>query len=73
MSCLEEERYPVGADGVGAVRVVGSGRGAVEYRLGRGATVVVDEAGMLGTGALDQLTRLAQSQRWRLVLVGDPR
>jgi len=44
-----------------------------EYRLRSGATVVVDEAGMVGTGALDQLTRLAQAQRWRLVLVGDPR
>jgi conjugative relaxase-like TrwC/TraI family protein len=44
-----------------------------DYRLGRGATVVVDEAGMLGTGNLDDLVRLAVSQEWRLVLVGDPR
>lgn len=43
------------------------------YRLRRGATVVVDETGMCGTGALDQLVRLAVSQQWRLVLVGDPR
>ena len=28
---------------------------------------------VLRTGALDQLIRLAHSQRWRLVLVGDPR
>jgi ATP-dependent exoDNAse (exonuclease V) alpha subunit len=28
---------------------------------------------MTGTGALDQLVTLAVSQRWRLVLVGDPR
>jgi ATP-dependent exoDNAse (exonuclease V) alpha subunit len=28
---------------------------------------------MVGTGALDQVVRLAASQRWRLVLVGDPR
>ncbi len=28
---------------------------------------------MLGTGNLDALTQLAASQRWRLVLVGDPR
>jgi conjugative relaxase-like TrwC/TraI family protein len=44
-----------------------------EYRLGVGATVILDEAGMLGTGDLDDLVRLAVSQRWRLVLVGDPR
>jgi conjugative relaxase-like TrwC/TraI family protein len=44
-----------------------------EYRLPPGATLVVDEAGMLGTGSLDALTRLAASQMWRLVLVGDPR
>ncbi len=43
------------------------------YRLPPDTTVVVDEAGMLGTGALDQLTGLAARQRWRLVLVGDPR
>ncbi len=42
------------------------------YRLPAGTTVVLDEAGMCGTGALDQLIRLAGSQRWRLVLVGDP-
>jgi ATP-dependent exoDNAse (exonuclease V) alpha subunit len=35
--------------------------------------VICDEAGMLGTGALDQLVQLTVSQRWRLVLVGDPR
>jgi conjugative relaxase-like TrwC/TraI family protein len=44
-----------------------------EYRLPPDATLVVDEAGMLGTGSLDALTRLAASQRWRLVLVGDVR
>ncbi len=43
------------------------------YRLRAGATVVLDEAGMCGTGALDDLVRLAVSQRWRLALVGDPR
>ena len=37
-----------------------------------GATVIVDEAGMIGTGDLHQLTHLADAQRWRLVLVGDP-
>jgi AAA domain-containing protein len=38
-----------------------------------GATIVVDEAGMLNTADLYQLTRLADRQDWRLVLVGDPR
>jgi conjugative relaxase-like TrwC/TraI family protein len=42
-------------------------------RLPPASTVIVDEAGMVGTGALDELTTLAVSQRWRLVLVGDPR
>jgi conjugative relaxase-like TrwC/TraI family protein len=43
------------------------------YRLPPGTTLILDEAGMVGTGALDQLVTLAVSQRWRLVLVGDPR
>lgn len=43
------------------------------WRLPTGSTVIVDEAGMVGTGALDELTTLAVSHRWRLVLVGDPR
>jgi conjugative relaxase-like TrwC/TraI family protein len=43
------------------------------WRLPSAATVIVDEAGMVGTGALDELTMLAVSQHWRLVLVGDPR
>lgn len=43
------------------------------FRLPPRTTLVVDEAGMVGTGALDELVRLAVSQRWRLVLVGDPR
>ena len=38
-----------------------------------GATIVVDEAGMLNTADLYQLTRLADRQDWRVVLVGDPR
>jgi conjugative relaxase-like TrwC/TraI family protein len=42
------------------------------YRLPAGATLVVDETGMLGTSALDRLVGLALSQAWRLVLVGDP-
>ena len=44
-----------------------------DYRLDPGTTVVVDEAGMLGTGAVGDLVGLAVSQHWRLVLVGDPR
>jgi len=42
------------------------------WRLGPGTTVVVDEAGMLATGDLHQLTQLADRHHWRLVLVGDP-
>jgi conjugative relaxase-like TrwC/TraI family protein len=44
-----------------------------EYRLGGGATLVVDEAGMLSTPALHQLVSLAEANRWRVVLVGDHR
>ena len=43
------------------------------WRLPAGTTLIVDEAGMLGTGNLHKLTQLATSQQWRLVLVGDPR
>lgn len=43
------------------------------YRLPAGTTLVLDEAGMCGTGALDELIALARAQRWRVVLVGDPR
>ena len=42
-------------------------------QLPAGATLVVDEAGMLGTPALHQLVILADRHRWRLALVGDPR
>jgi conjugative relaxase-like TrwC/TraI family protein len=42
------------------------------YRLPSGSTLVVDEAGMVGTGALTDLVDLAATQRWRLVLIGDP-
>jgi DNA transposition AAA+ family ATPase len=44
-----------------------------EYQLGRGATVVIDEAGMLSTPALAQLVTIAEAHRWRLALVGDHR
>lgn len=43
------------------------------YRLPAGSTVIVDEAGMVGTSSLASLTRLTAEQDWRLVLVGDPR
>ena len=43
------------------------------YQLGVGATVVVDEAGMLTTPVLHQVVTLAEANGWRLVLVGDHR
>jgi conjugative relaxase-like TrwC/TraI family protein len=42
------------------------------WQLPTGTTLIVDEAGMLATGDLHQLTQLADQHRWRLVLVGDP-
>ena len=44
-----------------------------ELQLPAGATLIVDEAGMLSTPALHQLVTLADRNRWRLALVGDPR
>ncbi|MGH2477505.1 MAG: AAA family ATPase, partial [Candidatus Limnocylindrales bacterium] len=44
-----------------------------EYQLARGATIIVDEAGMIGTHSLHTLTQLADTHDWRLALVGDPR
>jgi conjugative relaxase-like TrwC/TraI family protein len=43
------------------------------YRLPAGTTVIVDEAGMVGTASLASLTRLATEHDWRLALVGDHR
>jgi conjugative relaxase-like TrwC/TraI family protein len=43
------------------------------WQLPEQTTVVVDDAGMLGTGDLHRLVTLAQHNEWRLVLVGDPR
>jgi ATP-dependent exoDNAse (exonuclease V) alpha subunit len=43
------------------------------YRLPVGTTVIVDEAGMIGTASLHRLVDLAERQAWRLALVGDPR
>ncbi len=44
-----------------------------QYRLPAGSTVIVDEAGMVGTASLAALTRLSAAHDWRLALVGDPR
>ena len=44
-----------------------------EWQLPAGTTVVVDEAGMIGTPNLHRLTELASANDWRLALVGDPR
>ena len=44
-----------------------------EFQLGAGATVIVDEAGMLTTPALRQLVELADAHHWRVALVGDHR
>lgn len=43
-----------------------------DWNLPAGTTVVIDEAGMLATHDLHQLTRLADQHRWRLALIGDP-
>ena len=51
-------------------RPVGPGQ---QWRLPAGTTLIVDEAGMLSTPNLHQLTQLATRERWRLVLVGDHR
>lgn len=45
---------------------------AARYQLPAGATVIVDEAGMLGTAVMSGLILLADRHRWRLVLIGDP-
>ena len=45
---------------------------ATQYTLGAGATIVVDEAGMVSTPNLAELFDLAENQQWRLVLIGDP-
>ena len=43
------------------------------YDLPAGTTVIVDEAGTAATPKLAELARLSDQQRWRVVLVGDPR
>lgn len=42
------------------------------YALPVGATVIVDEAGMLPTAKLTELAILADTRGWRIALVGDP-
>ena len=42
------------------------------YDLPVGATVIVDEAGMLPTNKLAELADLADVKGWRIALVGDP-
>jgi len=42
------------------------------FDLPAGATVIVDEAGMLPTAKLAELARLADVRGWRIALVGDP-
>ena len=47
-------------------------RPATRFDLPAGATVIVDEAGMLPTAKLAELARLADARGWRIALVGDP-
>lgn len=42
------------------------------YQLPPGSTLLVDEAGMVGTPVLARLAELATDREWRVVLVGDP-
>ncbi len=42
------------------------------YDLPAGATVIVDEAGMMPTAKLAELADLADAKGWRIALVGDP-
>ncbi len=42
------------------------------YNLPLGATVIVDEAGMLGTANLAHLAVLADAKGWRVAMIGDP-
>ena len=44
-----------------------------EFQLPAGATLIIDEAGMLSTPALHQIVNLADRNAWRVALVGDHR
>jgi conjugative relaxase-like TrwC/TraI family protein len=43
------------------------------FQLPESTTLIVDEAGIIGTSSLHRLIELAVRNDWRLVLVGDPR
>ncbi len=49
-----------------------TGRPHPRFDLPVGATVIVDEAGMVSTPKLAELARLADQHAWRVALVGDP-
>jgi conjugative relaxase-like TrwC/TraI family protein len=49
-----------------------TGRPHPTFDLPPGATVIVDEAGMLATPKLAELAHLAEQRAWRVALVGDP-
>jgi conjugative relaxase-like TrwC/TraI family protein len=49
-----------------------TGRPHPTFDLPPGATVIVDEAGMLATPKLAELAHLADQRSWRVALVGDP-
>ncbi len=42
------------------------------WNLPSGSTLLIDEAGMLNTGDLHTITQLADTNNWRVVLLGDP-
>jgi hypothetical protein len=42
------------------------------FDLPAGATIIVDEAGMVSTRKLAEFAALADARQWRMVLVGDP-
>ncbi len=42
------------------------------WNLPSGSTLIIDEAGMLNTGDLHTITQLADTNDWRVVLLGDP-
>jgi conjugative relaxase-like TrwC/TraI family protein len=65
----------VGADTIDKLLVEYSTPGRLpeaRFLLPAGTTVLVDEAGMLATPKLADLTALADHMDWRVVLVGDP-
>ncbi len=69
-----ERATGVASDTVDKLLVEHSLHRAPDHRfdLPVGATLIVDEAGMLGTANLERLTQLADVRGWRVALVGDP-